>query len=67
MLYVYNVICCIRTSGVSEKCFKVVQDMYESCKTMVRCAVDVTELQGGGGTASRIGSEPLVCQVMAYR
>ncbi|KAK2910488.1 hypothetical protein Q8A73_008203 [Channa argus] len=34
---------CMRTSGVAEKYFRVVQDMYESCKTVVRCAVGVTE------------------------
>ncbi|KAK2902094.1 hypothetical protein Q8A73_011840 [Channa argus] len=34
---------CMRTSGVAEKYVRVVQDMYESCKTVVRCAVGVTE------------------------
>ncbi|KAK2909600.1 hypothetical protein Q8A73_007315 [Channa argus] len=34
---------CMRTSGVAEKNVRVVQDMYESCKTLVRCAVGVTE------------------------
>ncbi|KAF3691370.1 CMP-N-acetylneuraminate-beta-1,4-galactoside alpha-2,3-sialyltransferase [Channa argus] len=34
---------CMRTSGVAEKYVRVVQDMYESCKTVVRCAVVVTE------------------------
>ncbi|KAF7649691.1 hypothetical protein LDENG_00137530 [Lucifuga dentata] len=35
--------CCMRKSGVAEKYVRVVQDMYESCKTVVRCAVGVTE------------------------
>ncbi|KAK2918243.1 hypothetical protein Q8A73_004989 [Channa argus] len=30
-------------SGVADKYVRVVQDMYESCKTVVRCAVGVTE------------------------
>ncbi|KAK2896145.1 hypothetical protein Q8A73_015633 [Channa argus] len=34
---------CMRTSGVAEKYVRVVQDMYESCKTVVRCVVGVTE------------------------
>lgn len=34
---------CMRTSGVAEKYVRVVQDMYESCRTVVRCAVGVTE------------------------
>ncbi|KAK2879894.1 hypothetical protein Q8A73_023706 [Channa argus] len=34
---------CMRTSGVAEKYVRVVQDMYERCKTVVRCAVGVTE------------------------
>ncbi|KAK2913101.1 hypothetical protein Q8A73_007214 [Channa argus] len=34
---------CMRTSGVAEKYVRAVQDMYESCKTVVRCAVGVTE------------------------
>ena len=34
---------CMRKSGVAEKYVRVVQDMYESCKTVVRCAVGVTE------------------------
>ncbi|KAK3525004.1 hypothetical protein QTP86_012879 [Hemibagrus guttatus] len=45
---------CMRKSGVAEKYVRVVQDMYERSRTVVRCA--------GGGTASGIGSEPLhVC------
>lgn len=34
---------CMRKSGVAEKYVRVVQDMYEGCKTVVRCAVGVTE------------------------
>ncbi|KAK3530052.1 hypothetical protein QTP86_010789 [Hemibagrus guttatus] len=49
---------CMRKSGVAEKYVRVVQDMYERSRTVVRCAV----VQCGGGTASGIGSEPLpVC------
>nr|XP_033493144.1 uncharacterized protein LOC117263658 [Epinephelus lanceolatus] len=33
----------MRKSGVAEKYVRVVQDMYESCRTVVRCAVGVTE------------------------
>ena len=33
----------LRESGVVEKYVRVLQDMYESCKTVVRCAVGVTE------------------------
>lgn len=33
----------MRTSGVAQKYVRVKQDMYESCKTVVRCAVGVTE------------------------
>ncbi|KAK3561446.1 hypothetical protein QTP86_002827 [Hemibagrus guttatus] len=44
---------CMRKSGVAEKYVRVVQDMYERSRTVVRCGV---------GTASGIGSEPLpVC------
>ncbi|KAM7373883.1 hypothetical protein PAMP_006573 [Pampus punctatissimus] len=34
---------CMRKSGVTETYVRVVQDMYEDCKTVVRCAVGVTE------------------------
>ena len=34
---------CMRKSGVTEKYVRVVQDMYVDCKTVVRCAVGVTE------------------------
>ena len=30
----------------------MIQDVNKSWKTMMRCAVGVTEVQGGGGTAS---------------
>ncbi|XP_051793650.1 uncharacterized protein LOC127530564 [Acanthochromis polyacanthus] len=33
----------MRNSGVAEKYVRVAQDMYEDCKTVVRCAVGVTE------------------------
>ena len=33
----------IRRSGVAEKYVRVVQDMYESWKTVMRCAEGVTE------------------------
>ena len=36
---------CMRKSGVVEKYVRVVEDMYESCKTVVRCAVGVTEFK----------------------
>ncbi|KAK3555243.1 hypothetical protein QTP86_010532 [Hemibagrus guttatus] len=35
--------CCMRKSGVAEKYVRVVQDMYESSRTVVRCAVCQTE------------------------
>jgi exonuclease III len=34
---------CMRKSGVPEKYVRAVQDMYEDCKTVVKCAVGVTE------------------------
>ncbi|KAK3541912.1 hypothetical protein QTP86_008102 [Hemibagrus guttatus] len=34
---------CMRKSGVAEKYVRVVQDMYERSRTVVRCAVDQTE------------------------
>ncbi|CAF93264.1 unnamed protein product [Tetraodon nigroviridis] len=34
---------CMKKSGVAEKYVKAVQDMYEHCKTGVRCAVGVIE------------------------
>ena len=34
---------CMRKSGVAEKYVRAVQDMYEDCQTVVRCAVGVTE------------------------
>ena len=34
---------CMRKSGVAEKYVRVIQDMYEGCVTVVRCAVGVTE------------------------
>ncbi|KAK3516856.1 hypothetical protein QTP70_027072, partial [Hemibagrus guttatus] len=39
---------CIRKSGVAEKYVRVVQDMYERSRTVVRCAVVVR----GGQTES---------------
>lgn len=48
---------CMRQSVVTEKYVRVVQDMYESSETEVRCAVGVRGVQGGGGTASRIVSQ----------
>ncbi|KAK2893246.1 hypothetical protein Q8A73_015730 [Channa argus] len=51
---------CMRTSGAAEKYVRVVQDMYESCKTVVRCCRCDRGVQGGGGSASRIGFEPLL-------
>ncbi|KAK3559379.1 hypothetical protein QTP86_012788 [Hemibagrus guttatus] len=33
----------MRKSGVAEKYVRVVQDMYERCRTVVRCAVGQTE------------------------
>ena len=33
----------ISKSGAAEKHVRVVQDMYESCQTVMRCAVGVTE------------------------
>ncbi|KAK3532715.1 hypothetical protein QTP86_028084, partial [Hemibagrus guttatus] len=41
---------CMRTSGVAEKYVRVVQDMYERSRTVVRCAVGQTEefkVEGG--------------------
>ena len=35
--------CCMRKSGVAAKYVRVVQDIYESWKTVVRCVVGVTE------------------------
>ena len=34
---------CIRKSGMVEKYVRLVQDMYEGSKTLVRCAVRTTE------------------------
>nr|XP_061804482.1 sperm-tail PG-rich repeat-containing protein 2-like [Nerophis lumbriciformis] len=34
---------CMRKSGVAEKYVQVMQDMYEDCNTMMRCAVCVTD------------------------
>ena len=34
---------CIRKSGIMEKCVRLVQDMYEGSKTVVRCAVRATK------------------------
>ena len=33
----------MRKSGVAEKYVRLVQDMYEGSKTVVRCAVETTE------------------------
>ena len=54
--------CGMRKPGVAEKYVRVVQDMYESCKTVVKSVVGVegVEVKGGGETASRISSEPLL-------
>ncbi|KAK3567386.1 hypothetical protein QTP86_019890, partial [Hemibagrus guttatus] len=35
--------CCMKKSGVAEKYVRVVQDMYERSRTVVRCAVGQTE------------------------
>lgn len=34
---------CIRKSGVEEECVRVVQNMHDSCRTVMRCAVTMTE------------------------
>ena len=34
---------CMRKSGITEKYVRMVQDMYEGCKMVVRCAVDMTD------------------------
>ena len=34
---------CMRESGVPEKNVGLVQDMYQTCTTVVRCAVEVAE------------------------
>ncbi|KAK3553657.1 hypothetical protein QTP70_006864 [Hemibagrus guttatus] len=54
---------CMRKSGVAEKYVRVVRDMYERSRTVVRCPCGSDRgVQSGGGTASGIGSEPLpVC------
>ena len=57
----------MRKSGVAEKYVRVVQDMYKSCNTMARCAVGLTGVQGGDGTASRTSSEPLHVSVVMDR
>ncbi|KAK3535468.1 hypothetical protein QTP70_016891 [Hemibagrus guttatus] len=36
---------CMRKSGVAEKYVRVVQDIYERSRTVVRCAVDQTEFK----------------------
>ena len=33
---------CMRKSGLTEKCVRIVQDMYDDSITTVRCAVEVT-------------------------
>ena len=43
--------CCMRKSGMAEKCVQFLQDMYKGSKTMVRCAVGTTKFQGQGRTA----------------
>ena len=34
---------CMRKSGMAEKYMRLVQDIYEESKTLVRCAVRITE------------------------
>ena len=34
---------CMRKSGLAEKYMRLVQDMYEGSKTVVKCAVETTE------------------------
>ena len=35
--------CCMKKSGMGEKCVRLVQDMYEGSKTVVRCALGTTK------------------------
>ena len=57
----YEVWYCIRKSGLAEKYVRIVQDMYDDSITAVRCEVGVIEgfEVKVGGTAPRIGFEPL--------
>ena len=51
---------CMRKSGVAEKYVRVVQDMYEDCNSGEVCCRCDRGVEGGGGTASGISSEPLL-------
>ena len=56
---------CIREFGAAERYVRTVQDMYESCMTVVRCPVRVMNcFKLEVGLLQRIGSVPPYAEVM---
>ncbi|KAK3508765.1 hypothetical protein QTP70_004244 [Hemibagrus guttatus] len=66
---------CMRKSGVAEKYVRVVQDMYERSRTVVRCAVGQTEEfkvevglhQGSALSPFLFGDGPVVRGALTHR
>ena len=54
----------MRRSGGEEKFARVIQDIDDNGEVCCRCD---REVQGGGGTASRISSEPLLVAMVMDR
>ncbi|KAK3510948.1 hypothetical protein QTP70_027815, partial [Hemibagrus guttatus] len=59
---------CMRKSGVAEKYVRVMQDMYERSRTVVRCAVVMDQLseEDGSGTVRLQGEEVKKVQEFKY-
>ena len=58
--------CCMRKSGVAEKCVRIVQDMYDM---LYNSGEECGRSDGGvrGGTAPMIGFEPLFVAMVIVR
>lgn len=59
---------CMRKSGVCDKCVRLVEDMYDDSKTVVRCVVGVADwFKMGVGLHQRPALRPFLFAIMVGR